>query len=73
MYRSTIGALQYLTNTRSDISYIVNHLSQFLQESIDLHWQGVKGVLHYISSTKHYGILFQPNTDLTITAFSDAD
>lgn len=31
IYRSTVEALQYLTHTRPNISYIVNHLSQFSQ------------------------------------------
>ena len=73
IYCSTIGALQYLTNTRPDISYIVNHLSQFLQKPTDLHWQVVKRILRYISGTKHYGLLFQPTTDLSINAYSNAD
>lgn len=57
IYRSIIGTLQYLTHTRPDIAYIVNHLSQFLQCPTDVHWQAVKRVLQYISGTKHFGVL----------------
>lgn len=38
LYRSTIGALQYLTLTRLDLSYVVNKLSQFLKEPSELQW-----------------------------------
>lgn len=32
LYRSVVGALQYLSHTRLNISYIVNKLSQFLHK-----------------------------------------
>ncbi|KAA0051519.1 putative mitochondrial protein [Cucumis melo var. makuwa] len=73
VYRNTIGALQYLTNTRPDIAYIINQLSQFLQKPTDLHWQAVKCVLKYLSGTKSFGLMFQQGDDLAISAYSDAD
>ncbi|KAA0042448.1 putative mitochondrial protein [Cucumis melo var. makuwa] len=73
VYRNTIGALQYLTNTRPDIAYIVNQLSQFLQKPTDLHWKAVKRVLKYLSGTKSFGLMFQQGDDLAISTYSDAD
>lgn len=37
IYKRAIGALQYLTNTRPDISYAVNRLSQYMQAPTALH------------------------------------
>lgn len=42
LYRSLVGALQYLTITRPDLSYAVNQVSQFLQAPTDDHFQAVK-------------------------------
>ena len=44
-YRSKGGALQYVTITRPDISYMVSELSQFLQSPTKIHWKACKRVL----------------------------
>nr|GMD98891.1 uncharacterized mitochondrial protein AtMg00810-like [Ipomoea batatas] len=51
LYHHAIGLLQYLSITRSDIIFIVNRLSRFLNAPTSLHWQGVKRVLRYLKST----------------------
>ena len=42
LYRSTVGALQYLTFTRPDISFSVNKVCQYMQQPTDVHWMAVK-------------------------------
>ncbi|KAI5384774.1 hypothetical protein KIW84_071679 [Lathyrus oleraceus] len=42
VFRQAIEALQYLTNTRPDIAFSVNNLSQFMSSLTIDHWQGIK-------------------------------
>ncbi|XP_038887116.1 secreted RxLR effector protein 161-like [Benincasa hispida] len=72
-YRSTVGAVQYLTNIRPDIAFIVNKLSQFLKAPTDVHWSTVKCVLRYLASTLDHGLTIKPDFNFNITAYSDAD
>ena len=37
LYRSLVGALQYLTITRPDMAYVVNFVSQFLHSPTEDH------------------------------------
>lgn len=47
LYRSTIGAFEYLQLTGPDIAFTVNRLSQFLQTHLLPHWQAAKRLLRY--------------------------
>lgn len=73
LYRNILGALQYLTHTRPDISYIVKKLSQFPQRPTSLQWQVVKRVIWYLKGTIEYG-LFLPNAEQNnLVAYTDAN
>lgn len=73
LYRSIVGALQYLTMTRSDISFNVNKLSQFLAHPTTNHWGACKRVLRYLKGTLHSGLTFTPVSKFQLQGFVDAD
>jgi hypothetical protein len=47
LYQQLIGSLMYLVNTRPDICFVFNTLSQFMVEP-RVHWVAVKQVLRYL-------------------------
>lgn len=47
-YRQVIGALQYATLSRPDISYVVNKVCQFMHSPTENHWSAVKRILRYL-------------------------
>ncbi|GJT96875.1 retrovirus-related pol polyprotein from transposon RE1 [Tanacetum coccineum] len=73
LYRSLVGALQYLTITRPDLSYAVNQASQFLHAPTDAHFQSVKRILRYVKGTITYGLIFRRPHSNSILGYSDAD
>lgn len=72
-YRSLVGALQYLTLTKPDISFAVNKVCQFLHAPTTVHWSAVKRILRYIRGTLNLGLKIGVSKSMIVSAFSDAD
>jgi hypothetical protein len=72
-YRSIVGALQYLTLTRSYLAFAVNKACQFLHAPTDEHWGAVKRILRYLKGCTKLGLMIVKNNSLLVSAFSDAD
>ena len=71
-YRHTVGALQYITLTRPDITYFVNQLCQHKQAPTIAHWTGAKHVLRYLKNTLHFGLFYKLDS-FAINAYCDSD
>ena len=50
-YRRTIGRLPYLVNTRPNICFVVQFLSQYIQRPSMYHCQAMQRVLRYIKTS----------------------
>ena len=59
--------------TRSDISFVVNKLSQFMHAPSVHHWGVVKRLLHYLNGTRFLGIRLLADTPLTLHGFSNTN
>ncbi|XP_047158255.1 uncharacterized mitochondrial protein AtMg00810-like [Vigna umbellata] len=72
-YRRLIRKLFYLTNTRSDLCFTVNLLSQFMQEPTKHHYQALQHILRYVKFSPSEGLFFAADSDIQIKGFSDSD
>jgi len=73
LFRSVVGALQYVTITRPDIAFAVNRVSQFMHNPTMSHWSAVKRILRYLKGSLQSGIHIRASSDLTLHAYSDSD
>lgn len=72
-YRSLTGALQYLSLTRPDITYVVQQACLVMHAPRDTHLQLVKRILWYLQGTSHYGLQIYKSPTTDLIAYTDAD
>jgi hypothetical protein len=73
MYKQLIGSLMYLVNTRSDICFAVNTLSQYMVEPRHVHWIVAKHVLRYLHGTIGYGLRYVSDGDVKLQGYTESD
>ncbi|XP_016737763.1 uncharacterized mitochondrial protein AtMg00810-like [Gossypium hirsutum] len=72
LYRSIVGALQYVVITRPDVAFAVNKVCQFMHRPLDVHFKAVKRILRYLHGTLDHGLRFTKCSKLLLEGFSDA-
>lgn len=72
-YRKLVGRLLYLTNTRPDVSFAVQHLSQYVANPLIPHYQAALRVLRYLKGCPAHGIFFSSTSPLKLHGFADSD
>ena len=73
LYRQIIGSLMYLTNTRPDICFVVNTLSQYMAKPRHVHLVGAKHVMRYLKETLDYGHRYASNGEIKLHGFTYLD
>nr|XP_016464886.1 PREDICTED: uncharacterized mitochondrial protein AtMg00240-like [Nicotiana tabacum] len=72
-YRRIFEKLNCLTHTRPNLSFVVHHLSQFMQQPRTSHFSAALGVIRYLRLDPVQGLFISTDPLLTLLAFCDAD
>jgi hypothetical protein len=75
-YRSIVGSLYYLVNSKPDLAYSMGYVIviQFMEKPTTEHLAAVKRVLQYIARTLDYGCFYsRKKLNAHVVGFSDSD
>ncbi|GKA55513.1 ribonuclease H-like domain-containing protein, partial [Tanacetum coccineum] len=71
--RSFAGALQYLTFTRPNLSYVVQQVCLYMHDPREPHLAALKRILCYVRDTLDYGLQLYSSSTSSLVAYSDVD
>jgi len=72
-YRSLIGSLRYLTNSRPDLMLTVGIVSWYMEEPRYTHWKALKRILRYVREIVSLGLMYIRTDDYRLVGYSDSD
>jgi hypothetical protein len=71
-FRSLAGALQYLTFTRHDVSYVVQQVYMHMHDPREPHLEALKHILHDLQGILELGLLHGSST-IELTVYTNAN
>ena len=73
-YAQAMGSIMYAAlGSRPDLTFTIQHLSQFTTNHRTEHWMAVKHALRYLSGTRDAGVVFKKTDKLELEIFVDLD
>nr|GEU42352.1 retrovirus-related Pol polyprotein from transposon TNT 1-94 [Tanacetum cinerariifolium] len=72
-YHGMIGSLMYLIASRPDLIYVVCLCARYQANPTEKHLQAVKWIFRYLKVTINMGLWYLKDTDMSLTAYADAD
>nr|GEW64467.1 hypothetical protein [Tanacetum cinerariifolium] len=73
LFCNLIGALQYLTFTRPDLSYVVQQVCLYMHDPRDPYFTALKHIRRYVLVTLDYGLQLHVSSTAQFIAYSDVD
>uniref|UniRef100_A0A1S4BN74 Uncharacterized mitochondrial protein AtMg00810-like n=1 Tax=Nicotiana tabacum TaxID=4097 RepID=A0A1S4BN74_TOBAC len=73
VYRNLIRKLNFLTLTRPDLSFAVQHLSQFMQKPCVPHTKSALHLLRYLNGTSDPEIFLNNSSYFSVQVYCDSD
>ncbi|XP_023750321.1 uncharacterized mitochondrial protein AtMg00810-like [Lactuca sativa] len=71
-YRQLAGALEYLTFTRPNISYVVQQVCMHMRAPRTTHFTALKRILRYIKGTIDHGLSLTRTSTTSLLSYTDA-
>ncbi|RDX68372.1 hypothetical protein CR513_52649, partial [Mucuna pruriens] len=72
-YKQIVGSFMYLTSTQPDMMFVVNLISKYMENPIELHLLVAKRVLRYLKGTTNFGIFYKKEGNKELLAYIDSD
>jgi hypothetical protein len=72
-FRSIVGSLRYLVNSRPDLAFSVGMVSRFMETPNSEHWSAIKRIIRYVAGTTELGCKFVKGSHSELVGYTNSD